>query len=261
VNILTRSSLTGSQKSSALKTVNYSRSATHSSSGETASCTILQRPCGPSTREDKPLKKIRWPAGKHCWSGRSCFQTGKDGLDLESNSFYQFIKFDTRSYYDFNDGLNQLAEVVSPLFNRDIYPDFKRIFYSAKNSDTIYLDSLSWYAGLYEIRNAGYDQNIHAYRSEFRTEPDDPGLFILSSAPDLIKRYLYLLYFAREKRDHINIGHLYNEYHNFVKALNPADTLNFRDADDVIKKDTFFNRELGSAAGTAPASTFKEKLP
>ncbi len=183
---------------------------------------------------------------------------GKDGLDLESNSFYQFIKFDTRSYYDFNDGLNQLAAVISPLFNRDIYPDFKRIFYAAKNSDTIYLDSLSWYAGLYEIRNTGYDQNIYPYRSEFRTEPADSGLFILSSAPELIKRYLYLLYVARKKRDHINIGHLFNEYHKFVKALNPTDTLNFRVADDVIKKDTFFNKELGSAVCTALLRLLKE---
>ncbi|MCX6303550.1 MAG: hypothetical protein NT040_01140 [Bacteroidetes bacterium] len=189
------------------------------------------------------------------------FEPGIDCLDLECNSFYEFIKFDTRSYYDFNDGLNQLAAVISPLFNRDIYPDFKRIFYSAKNSDTIYLDSLSWYAGLYHFRNAGYNQNMQLYRSDFQVEPADSGLFFMSSAPDLIKRYLYLLYIAREKRDHIDISRLYTEYRSFVSALDPADTLTFRYPDSVIKKDTFFNKEIGSVTCAALLQLLKKNYP
>ncbi|MFZ4523244.1 MAG: hypothetical protein ACOYNC_16160 [Bacteroidales bacterium] len=189
------------------------------------------------------------------------FEPGTDCLELECNSFYEFIKFDTRSYYDFNDGLNQLAEVISPLFNRDIYPDFKRIFYNAKNSDTIYLDSLSWYAGLYRFRNAGYDQNMELFGFGFQVEPADSGLFFMSSSLDLIKSYLYLLYIAREKRDHVNIGRLYTEYRSFVRALDPEDTLKFRYPDDVIKKDTFFNKELNSATCAALLQRLKKNYP
>ena len=69
----------------------------------------------------------------------------------KENSFYEFIGLNSKKYNQLKDSIYALGERFEFYFNRDIYPDFKRILLAAKSGEKHYLDSLLKYATLYNL--------------------------------------------------------------------------------------------------------------
>lgn len=69
----------------------------------------------------------------------------------ENNKLYEMIKFDSESNVELKTEIRSLKNEFNVLFNQDIYTDFKRVFFAAKDMDKYYIDSLSYFSGIYDM--------------------------------------------------------------------------------------------------------------
>jgi hypothetical protein len=163
----------------------------------------------------------------------------------QDNPFFELIKYEEESYTTLHRELYALRSLFTPYFNEDLYPDFKRIFLKAKNSDRFEIDSLSYLAGIYNIEyttpiiDKEYDSNNYNFGpntlplvSEYNhTERDydyhpytDPieTAYLLDEKLDLISRYVQLKKLASKNNTDtlswFESYRLYNDYYIFKDA-------------------------------------------
>lgn len=188
----------------------------------------------------------------------------------QENSFFELMKFEEESYTKLHNELFELKSLFTPYFNEDLYPDFKRIFLKAKNSDSFHMDSLSYFAGIYNIEfntsilnkefdyyNYNFGPNTLPLTSEYNhTERDydyypgtDPieTAYLLDEKLDLISRYVQLKSFAsKSNTDSLSwfeSYRLYNDYYIFKD-----NSLNKLFINKITKvEDSFLKTELDSA--------------
>ncbi|REG83393.1 hypothetical protein C8N25_11838 [Algoriphagus antarcticus] len=168
----------------------------------------------------------------------------KSSLD-QDNPFFELIKFEEGSYTALHRELYALKSLFTPYFNEDIYLDYKRIFLMAKNSDRFEIDSLAYFAGLYELEftasiidkkydssNYNFGSNTLPLVSEYNynerdydyhpyTDPIETA-YLLDEKLDLISRYIQLKKLAsKNNTDTLNwfeSYRLYNDYYIFKDA-------------------------------------------
>lgn len=162
------------------------------------------------------------------------------------NPFYEFIKFTNGSFHKQENRALGLKSKFTPYFNKDIYPDFKRIFLAAENDGHYYLDSLRYYCSLYSIPiNLGILDGSEYYTPfSFNDLSHD---YNLALALDLISRYLQLDFIAEGNVEHVDTSFICKAYKTFVSDLSPeSDQFIFDDM--LIKKDEFFATYLNQKA-------------
>ena len=166
------------------------------------------------------------------------------------NTFYDLIGVDSESVYIIRQAINLFKTELNPYFNKDIYPDFQRLFLAAKNTNKFYFDSLSYFAGLYNmevdfyiLKNSKRHRRIRFYPENYVYEGPQ---YELDVALDLIAKYMQLSYIALLDLPVKDKYELYLSYDWFTYVLNPSDSLNFRGYQIMsdIPKDTFFWEEL-----------------
>jgi hypothetical protein len=163
------------------------------------------------------------------------------------NPFAELVKFEEGSYTLLHKELFDLKRLFTPYFTENIYPDFKRIFLNAKKSDRFEIDSLAYFAGIFEIEysasivekefksyNYDFGPNTLALVSEYNhTERDydyhpytDPieTAYLLDEKLDLISRYVQLKSLAsKTNKDSLSwfeTYRLYNDYFIFKAESN-----------------------------------------
>lgn len=180
-------------------------------------------------------------------------------IDYFNRSNLNHYIFSTQNNYDvfigFTDDLCEhikrsifrLKAKLDPYFNADIYPDFQRIYYAAKDSGHFQFDSLSFYAGMYRLQlsmnilNNTEDNDypsstmilrIPSYLKIDASYPLDPSM-------DLISRYLQLDYiinggkYATTVKDTATLCGSYWNYLNDLRSYYATGT-----------PDSFFRREV-----------------
>ena len=180
----------------------------------------------------------------------SVFPPGKD-----RKLFMDLINFNENDCKSFQDNIIQLKTTLSAYFNRDIYPDFQRIFYTEKESGRFSFDSLRYFASIY---NLPLSRGILDGSYSGRTKNDDYYLYRwrisnkykLDLALDLISRYLQLRYFVKKANpDAKNCSNIWSCFHEFIFDLKPENKLSFGSKNNnQISKDDFFRKELNAAA-------------
>lgn len=69
----------------------------------------------------------------------------------DPSSLYQMINFDAEASSEIKYEILNLKYQYNKLFNEDIFPEFKRLLIKAKESNDIQLDSLTYFANLYDM--------------------------------------------------------------------------------------------------------------
>lgn len=181
------------------------------------------------------------------------------------NTFYNPVKYDWETCNLLSDSIKKYKSKFSPLFSKDIYPDFQRLFYSAKDRNEFHFDSLEYYTSLYtfpiRFQILG-NLNINPYTRLKSVENNisDGYEYKLPLALDLISRYLQLSYIVEKASSVKNITSLYYNYSDFVKDLKPDDSFNFNESSE-IPKDNFFRKELDTVACNMLYSKLEKKFP
>ena len=190
-------------------------------------------------------------------------------VEKVKNSFYELISFNEASCRELMKNISDLKSVLTRYINLDIYPDFKRIYFEAKNTNQHHLDSLSYYANIYDlpldmsVKNNVPEPQVHENYGMHNLSVK--SFDSLATALDLISKYLQLKYVIKEyqPRDTTKLD-LYNLYHSFFDfrdELNPADSLHFQPDDGIIQKDSFFNKEINQQACDSLYQLLQQKFP
>lgn len=184
-----------------------------------------------------------------------------------TNGYNQLIGFKEEVFNRVGTDLYILNQLFTKYFNKDIYPDFKRLFYTAKNENKFHFDSLQYFAALH---------NIPIYYNFIKTEPTiknrfnwidlKPSTNQYASLPaiNLIADYLEFAYLASNQVPNtinINSRYLHDELKDFINRLKPLDKENFGSADKGIVKDDFYNRELNNEVISQLKKRLEKKFP
>jgi len=203
--------------------------------------------------------------------------------DYSNDVFYDMINFTADSRDRLHQSIFKLKRKIGIYFNSDIYPDFKRMFKVSKTDGLQYMDSLSYYAKIYDLEfhtsilnhdyNAGnYDfgpktlsmdsQYFHIKRNyDYRKNYslDDP--YLLDPKLDLISRYLQLQHMAsasyNKPLNRFKTYKLYNAYNIYLE-----DYRYYLASEDFnLKEDVFFKNELYLEVSELLFQHLKNKFP
>ncbi|WP_146260430.1 hypothetical protein [Algoriphagus chordae] len=146
------------------------------------------------------------------------YQTFANG----KNNLYEIISFDQVSNYRLLFEIRKLKDQFNRLFNEDIYPDFKRIFKRSSSPEKTDIDSLTYFARIYDmplstaiLRNKA-ELDVFPFQSSTFITPE----YTIDSKLDLISRYLQLKYLASPKVQvprNFNKTILYEAYDDFLE--------------------------------------------
>jgi hypothetical protein len=175
--------------------------------------------------------------------------------------FYEFIKFDRWSVMEHESALKSMKHSFTPLFNKDIYPDFKRIFLAAKLREAYHFDSLKYYCDLYNIP---IDAHILNEQSVPYTDDYYESLntrYSIASALDLISRFMQLDYIANGNVESIDTAFVYNAYYHLIDDLDPGSEGFGYESNEIIPKDEFFKSELNDVVCQNLYDRLRQRYP
>lgn len=186
--------------------------------------------------------------------------------DYSNDVFYDLINFNTDSRDTLHQSIFKLKRKMGIYFNTDIYPEFKRMFKVSKTDGPQNMDSLSYYAKIYdlEFNTSILNHDYNAYNYDFGPKTlsigyqylhiqrnydywknyslDDP--YLLDPKLDLISRYLQLQHMAsasyNKSLNPFKTYKLYNAYHIYLEEYSYYAT----SEDFKLKDDVFFKNEL-----------------
>lgn len=138
----------------------------------------------------------------------------------QPNEFFELIMFDEESFDKLPDDLLDLKSLFTPYFNENIYPDFQRIYYQAKNKGEYDFEGLKASAGIY---NLGIDFSL--LDNKEYPYPSFSGLsndYFLFNKLNLVSNYLQFDYLASDQfkiPSGFDVDQLYFLYNEFLNAL------------------------------------------
>ncbi len=164
------------------------------------------------------------------------FYFNKKTYSDEGNEYHTFAGFNVETSTSLSSSLGELKDTLTLYFNKDIYPNFQRIFYAAKNEGRYYFDSLKYYAGLYNLP-------LDLFIKENRNRSNEHKEYNLSLPLDLISQFLQFTFILKNKSVIYSPILVESAFFNFLGALNPESDTAFGLYSD-IPKDEFFRKEL-----------------
>lgn len=132
------------------------------------------------------------------------------------NTFYQFINFSYENSRGLQWEIGSARARLHPALNRNIYPDFKRIYHYFEHTGEIRLDSLAYYANLFNIK---LDSTVLQKKNV-----DAAGKYPMDISLDLISQYLQFQYILHNSGYKVNATRLYDAWRNFYHTLNFQDS-------------------------------------
>jgi hypothetical protein len=192
---------------------------------------------------------------------KETLEKGIDSYNLsqdESNKSEEDLRFNELIKFDGNDKQKQqsnildLKEDFTPYFNEDIYPDFQRIFYKAKNSDEYDFEGLKAFAGIYNVRlDLSVLQNKR-YISEYPEFEMVIQSYEMLRKLDLVSKFIQFKFLASRQftisQTGFDLDFLYESYNTFLYALEH-------------EEDAFILRELNEEATEILFDQLQEKFP
>lgn len=199
----------------------------------------------------KTLVEWKEVLGKSIQSFNLSQQKSRGG-QTSSESFYQLIQFDKSDVTETESKILKMKSLFTPYFNKDIYADFQRIYYRAKNSAKYDFDSLKAISGIYSIPIEFEILNPaeRGRRNTATAQVNDS--YNLENRLDLISRYLQLKFIASSQYTPsgrgVDVPQLYNHYRAFLQDLKP-------------EKDEFIQSEFTNEAIDTLFEELQRKYP
>lgn len=174
-------------------------------------------------------------------------------FDKKENSLYELIKFDLQSNLLLKSEIRSLKNELNTLFNEDIYPDFQRIFLAAKNKNQYHIDSLEFYAGIYDMP---LSMEITNNKPDFQPFSfGDPNFisseYLADSRLDILSRYVQLKYLASRRTRaprNFNKQLLHEQFKDFKSSVRS-------------EKDRFIKEELNQKVLESLSREISSKFP
>lgn len=178
----------------------------------------------------------------------------KDLENWESNPYYKLIGVTNSNFEILQNGIELLRDSINTQINLELYPDFKRIYFKAKENKNYYFDSLQYLVGIYGMSLDFSTLLFNGYSEENRTilnHSNTNSEYKISQALDLISQYIQVEYIVN------NIDSLENPYdfHSLLidleSQINPRNFSAFSNRSPLqrndIPKDDFFRTEFSEA--------------
>lgn len=168
-------------------------------------------------------------------------------------SWHGLINYNQASKNELSKDIAKMKLLFTPLFNDDIYPEFKRLLYEAKNSNNYNFFELWSYASTYNLSLEFSILNDLNFKLSSIVRPSSRDIiYQLDMRHDLISRYIQLKHIASRRNTKTLNNHdlelLYGYYDRFV--------------DDAKKeRDVFIQKELNSEVREALYRELKKKYP
>ncbi|GAA0879186.1 hypothetical protein GCM10009119_21540 [Algoriphagus jejuensis] len=184
-------------------------------------------------------------------------QKEREKTDKET-LFYNHIKFLQEDVSALSSKITGLKDQFTPYFNEDIYPDFQRIFYKAKNYEQYDFEGLKAFAEIYGIRS-----DFSVLENKRNVVPYGPYNEISQSYEmlrelDLVSKFIQFKFLASDQfsvPSDFDVEELYYSYNEFINKLYHSDFFSNGERDE------FILRELNSEAIETLFSQLQEKFP
>ena len=187
------------------------------------------------------------------------------GADRNLNTYYVPVSYNSATFKSLSDSIAQCQNQFNAYFSKDIYPDFQRIFYSARNKSQFSFDSLEYFASIYGMHIGFYILNNSVNSPYTQLKSTKANLskgneYNLPLALDLISQYLQLSYITQKGVTVKSVNILFDDYSSFIRSLNPKDNTKFSRISE-IPKDDFFRKELNNDVCEKLHKQLKRKFP
>jgi len=157
-------------------------------------------------------------------------QSGNEETE-DQKEFHALIKFQEDDIESLIDKIESLKTDFTPFFNEDVYPDFQRIYYKAKNTGEYDFEGLKGFAGIY---NLGLDFSIlENKRRSYKSYSGISKEYDLFNKLNLVSTYLQFKFLASDQfriPSGFNVDQLYESYNGFLDLL-------YQEEDEFIKRE------------------------
>ncbi|GGW36977.1 hypothetical protein GCM10007383_22280 [Arenibacter certesii] len=167
-------------------------------------------------------------------------------------SFYDLINFNQDSEKSLYWGIENFRAKFTPYFNNDIYPEYQKLFFSAKRANNFNFLALWSSAAIYDLSLEFSILNAMGEKITNYLKPSGDIIYTLDRKLDLISRYIQLKYIASDQFNktltEFQIRELYDSYDSFNKDLKG-------------EKDRFIIQELNTAVSKTLYNELQKKYP
>ncbi|MFC5193334.1 hypothetical protein ACFPIK_16295 [Algoriphagus aquatilis] len=188
--------------------------------------------------------------------------------DWKGNEYYQLIGVTKENFELLTKGISSLKDSLNKQVNLDLYPDFKRLYFKAKNQGDYQFDSLQYLVGIYGMSlNFEILENSDFPREKIPSKNNPKGTlrYELAQGIALINQYLQLDYIAKKAKHVDSRPELHNSMAKLRVQFNPEDSLNFNDLFGLyrqdIPKDEFFRTEFSAKNIDDLSKKLNKKFP
>jgi hypothetical protein len=188
--------------------------------------------------------------------------------DWKSNDYYKLIGLTKENFERLTDGISKFKDELNTQINLNLYPDFKRMYFKAKNRGNYQFDSLQYLVGLYGmslyfeiLENSDFPRE----KIPSKNNPTGTLRYELAQGIALINQYLQLDYIAKKAKHVDSRPELHNSMAKLRAQFNPEDSLNFNDLFGLyrqdIPKDEFFRTEFSAKNLDDLSKKLNKKFP
>lgn len=188
--------------------------------------------------------------------------------DWKGNEYYQLIGVTKENFELLTKGISSLKDSLNKQVNLDLYPDFKRLYFKAKNQGDYQFDSLQYLVGIY-----GMSLNFEILENSDFPSDKIPALtnsqgslyFEIAHGLNLISSYLQLDYIAKVAKSVQSKSELHNSMAKMRVRLNIQDPVNYDNQYGFfrsdIPKDEFIRTEFTEEKLDELSKLLLEKFP
>ena len=169
----------------------------------------------------------------------------------QDNEYYTLIGVTRENFSRLTRGANEMKDQLNTLINLDLYPDFKQIYFQAKDQKKYAFEELQKLAGLYGMSLEFSTLQLGNFKLKNTSIPNTipPTTdYELSQSLHLISQFLQLEYIANHARSLKSTLDLYDALFVFESRINSQDSLEFNNSEyafrEDIPKDDFFRTEF-----------------
>lgn len=186
----------------------------------------------------------------------------------QDNDYYTLIGVTRENFSRLTRGANEMKDQLNTLINLDLYPDFKQIYFQAKDQKKYAFEELQKLAGLYGMSLEFSTLQLGNFKLKNTSIPNTippTSDYQLSQALHLISQFLQLEYIANHARSVKSTPDLYGVLFEFESQFNSQDSLRFNNSEysfrEDIPKDDFFRTEFSPEKITSLRQKIERRFP
>ena len=188
----------------------------------------------------------------------------QDWMTIAGNAYYTYAGLSYEAYKKVREGLQQgkTKTKLEQAFNRDIFPDFKRLVLTSRNADVFDFDSLSYFMNLYGFNRVNqligmetWDQKAPIVHAKMNTN------CLLNPYLNIVTQYMQLLAIAHGQARTLQSSGLSRLAINLSKDLSRMIEADKSKSPDGIHEDALWHNGLTVADCDTLSKVLQQKYP